>query len=112
MEGTRETNSTSTNHIDKNNGTNKLKIGKIKSKRKVVIVLKNKTMKNKCDEKMRKYKDKDINEIRKYLQEKGFIKYGCSAPNEILREMYLNLKMSGSVKNLNMKNYISDMTNI
>lgn len=94
------------------NVTKKLKVGKIKAKKKVVIVLKNKTMKNKTEEKLRKYDEQDIQEIRKYLQEKGFIKYGCSAPNEILREMYKNLKMSGKVKNLNMKNYISEVTNI
>ena len=42
--------------------------------------------------------------IKKYLLDHAFIKVGTSAPDNILREIYINAYLSGDIKNSGGKN--------
>lgn len=52
-----------------------------------------------------------INEVKKYLYDRSFIKIGCNAPEQVLREMYESVILSGNVTNTNstiiMENYLN-----
>lgn len=76
---------------------------------KVRVLTKNKrTIKNEKQILNKIHKTK-IYHIKKYLRENGFIKYGTDAPDELLRDMYENLVISGEIKN---KNYDKHLYNL
>ena len=49
-------------------------------------------------------KKKKIEIIKKFLVDKAIIKVGTSAPESILREMYINCYLSGELQNSGGKN--------
>jgi hypothetical protein len=62
----------------------------------------NKTVRKEINDKIHVIKETPMHEVRSYLVKNGFIKIGSSAPNDVLRRMYENLKiMNGDVKNHN-----------
>ena len=48
-------------------------------------------------------KKKDINEIKKYLYDHGFIKVGSVAPTNVLRQMYESSMLTGDLTNVQKK---------
>jgi len=53
-----------------------------------------------------------IQEVRKYLIKKGFIKVGTTAPNDVLRKMYESvLLICGDVQNHNPENLLYNFIN-
>jgi hypothetical protein len=53
-----------------------------------------------------------ISDIKKFLINKGLIKVGSIAPNEILREMYKNVIMiCGDLQNYNTENILYNYIN-
>jgi len=83
----------------------KLHTGKINDR--VSILIPNKTIRNRFHNMTQKMHQTSIQEIKKYLLKRGFIKVGTSAPHEILRKMYKDLHMlGGEVQNLNGENIV------
>jgi hypothetical protein len=53
-----------------------------------------------------------IQEVRKYLIKKGFIKVGTTAPNDVLRKMYESVSLiCGEVQNHNPENLLYNFMN-
>ena len=83
----------------------KLHTGKINDR--VSILIPNKTIRNRFHNLTQKMHQTSIQEIKKYLLKRGFIKVGTSAPPEILRKMYEDLHMlGGEIQNLNGENIV------
>ena len=49
--------------------------------------------------------------IRHYLKRKGLIEAGSSAPDDVLRSIYTNSKLSGDIENKNGETYINNYMN-
>ena len=86
-------------------------LGKSKKHKKISILLKNKTIKQKVLDAQKELKLTDIKKIKKYLVDKGLIKIGSNAPTDVLREMYENAKLSGEIKNVNNETLLYNFIN-
>jgi hypothetical protein len=83
----------------------KLHTGKINDR--VSILIPNKTIRNRFHHLSQKMHQTSIQDIKKYLLKRGFIKVGTSAPHDILRKMYKDLHMlGGEIQNLNGENIV------
>ena len=82
----------------------RFKLGKNKKTHKVSILINNKKTRRLIKKDQIKLKKNKLSKIKKYLSDKSLIKQGTSAPNEMLREMYLNCYLSGDIKNSGGKN--------
>ena len=83
----------------------KLHTGKINDR--VSILIPNKTIRNRVHNTTQRMHQTSIQDIKKYLLKRGFIKVGTSAPHEILRKMYNDLNMlGGEVQNMNGENIV------
>jgi hypothetical protein len=78
------------------------RLGKSKVFPRVSVLVSNKTVRKEINDKIHAIKETPMHEVRNYLVKNGFIKIGSSAPNDVLRRMYENLKIvNGDVKNHN-----------
>lgn len=78
------------------------RLGKSKVFPRVSVLVSNKTVRKEINDKIHAIKETPMHEVRNYLVKNGFIKIGSSAPNDVLRRMYENLKiMNGDIKNHN-----------
>lgn len=77
--------------------------GKSKTKKQINIIIKDNATKNKILDEKNILAKTSIQEIKKYLYDRSFIKVGCNAPEQVLREMYESCILSGDVKNINSK---------
>ena len=86
-------------------------IGKNK-KRRVGVLIKNKTLRKKIEEKKKELKKTPINDVKKYLRKHGFIRVGTPAPNDVTRTMYQDANSAGDVYNRSpevlLYNYLND----
>lgn len=83
------------------------RVGKDKVRPRVGVVLPNKTIRTNITTKAYMLKQTPIEEIRKTLVKKGFIKHGSSAPNDVLRKIYESVQMiGGEVSNYNADNLL------
>lgn len=81
--------------------------GKDKHRPRVGVLLPNKTIRSNITTKAYMLKQTPIEEIRKHLVKKGFIKHGSSAPNDVLRKIYESVQMiGGEVSNYNADNLL------
>ena len=88
-------------------------VGKCKTKPVVGVLVSNRTLRNDTTTKAQLMKQTSIQDVRRYLVKKGFIKVGSIAPNDILRQMYETAcLMCGEIENHNpenlMYNYFHD----
>ena len=74
-------------------------LGKNRKTRKVGILIKNKKTRRLVNNDFKLLKKKKMKNIKKYLLDHAFIKVGTSAPDNVLREMYVNAYLSGDIKN-------------
>jgi len=82
-------------------------VGKNANKRDIGVLLSNKTMRNHITTHTYALKQKPIQEIKKYLVKKGFIKAGSTAPNDVLRKIYESIMLiGGEVTNHNSDNLL------
>ena len=81
--------------------TKKYTLGKSKIKRRVGILIKNRETRKKVIMAHRDLKHQPIHEIKTYLNEHNLLKIGSKAPNDVIRKLYENSKLSGDVYNLN-----------
>lgn len=89
----------------------KYKLGKSKHNRTIGILLKDAVTKHKILEDYKEIKNKNINDIKKYLHKNNLLKYGSSAPNDVTRKIYENSVLAGEIININTDTIIHNMAN-
>jgi hypothetical protein len=88
------------------------KAGKSKVLPKVSVLVSNRTMRNNITTKSQLLKQDPIEDIKKYLIKRGFIKIGSTAPNDVLRKMYESaVLICGEVQNHNPDNLLHNFLN-
>lgn len=88
------------------------RIGKSNTERKISVLVSNKTLRHNSSNKSITLKKTPLNDVRKYLVKRGFVKIGTAAPPDVLRKMYESASMvCGDIKNHNpdtlMHNFIN-----
>ena len=87
-------------------------VGRSKIAPKIGVLISNRTIRNRTTEQTHMLKQIPIQEVRKYLIKKGFIKVGTTAPNDVLRKMYESvLLICGDVQNHNPENLLYNFIN-
>ena len=77
-------------------------IGRHKHKPVISVLVSNKTLRNRASTQQKLLQQTSIEEVKSHLIKRGFIKVGCIAPNDVLRQMYeCSMMMCGEVKNHN-----------
>ena len=88
------------------------RVGKSKTIPKIGVLISNKTIRNTISTKKQHLKQIPIEQIRKTLIAKGFIKVGSIAPNDVLRQMYESMSLiCGEVQNHNPDNLVYNFFN-
>jgi hypothetical protein len=83
------------------------KIGRSRIAPKVAVLISNKTIRNRISTEAQLLKQTPIQDVKKYLIKKGFIKVGTIAPNDVLRQMYESAHMiCGEIDNHNSENLL------
>ena len=71
-----------------------------KKNNKVSILIKNNSTRRKVKREHGLLKQKSMNEVKKYLYDKNFIKIGSTAPNDVLRTLYEQSILAGDINNI------------
>jgi len=88
------------------------KIGKSKVLPRISVLVSNKTIRNNITTKSQLLKQTPIQDVKRYLMKRGFIKVGSTAPNDVLRKMYEEaVLMCGEVQNHNPDNLLYNFLN-
>jgi len=88
------------------------KIGKSKVLPRISVLVSNKTIRNNITTKSQLLKQTPIQDVKRYLMKRGFIKVGSTAPNDVLRKMYEEaVLMCGEVQNHNPDNLLHNFLN-
>jgi len=83
------------------------RVGKSKTKPNVTVLVSNRTIRNNITTKTHMFKQTPMEEVRRYLIKKGFIKVGSSAPNDVLRKMHETANLvCGEIQNHNPDNLL------
>lgn len=88
-------------------------VGKCKSKRKISVLICNKSKQHEISNKNQQVKRTPLHTVKRFLVKRGLIKVGCIAPSNVLRKMYESVElMCGNVTNHNtdtlLHNYMND----
>ena len=87
-------------------------LGKNKTSKKIGIFIKNNTSRRNIEKDKINLKNSKIKTVKNYLKKNNLIKYGSSAPNNLLREIYTNSILCGNINNINgdtlIHNYYKD----
>ena len=88
------------------------KVGRSSVFSNIAVLVSNKTIRNNITNKSQELKHISIENVRRYLIKRGFIRVGSSAPNDVLRKMYetANL-MCGEIENHNTENLLYNYLN-
>jgi len=87
-------------------------VGKSKKHPKIGVLISNKTIRKNITTKAQLLKQEPIQEVKKFLVKKGFIKIGSTAPNDILRKMYESaILVGGEINNHNSDNLLYNYLN-
>lgn len=90
----------------------KYNVGRANNISKVAVLVSNKTIRNNIMDKAQYIKQTPMDEIKKYLIKRGFIRVGTSAPNDVLRKMYETSNMvCGEIENHNADNLLFNYLN-
>lgn len=90
----------------------KYKVGRPNNFSKVGVLISNKTVRNNIMNKSQQFKQIPIEEIKRYLIKRGFIRVGTSAPNDVLRKMYETSNLvCGELENHNADNLLFNYLN-
>ena len=88
------------------------KVGKSTNISKVSVLISNKTIRNNIMDKTHTLKMRPIEEMKRFLIKKGFIRVGTSAPNDVIRKMYETANMvCGEIENHNADNLLFNYMN-
>jgi hypothetical protein len=86
-------------------------LGKSKKHRKIGVLLKNTTIKQKVLDAHKELKKTNIKEVKKYLTKAGLVKIGSTAPVDVLKELYESAKLTGEVLNSNKETLLHNFIN-
>jgi hypothetical protein len=84
----------------------KLKVGRNKTSKKCGVFIRNNVSRKNIEEYKVEMKKHHMRTIKNHLKRNNLIKHGCSAPNDLLREIYENSRLIGDVDNKNSKNMV------
>jgi len=88
------------------------RIGKSKINPLVSVLVSNKTLRNEANLKKLALKETPMPEVKQYLRKHGFLKIGTATPNDVIRQMYENVKLvCGEVHNHNPDNLLYNYFN-
>jgi hypothetical protein len=88
------------------------KVGRSKISPTISVLVSNRTIRNKISTEAQLLKQTPIQDVKKYLIKKGFIKVGTIAPNDVLRKMYETVHMiCGEIDNHNPENLLFNFMN-
>ena len=87
------------------------KIGKLKNKNAVGVLIKNRETQKNIKHEVSLLKQKSIQDIKNHLRSKNLIKVGCDAPNDVLRKMYEDSILLGELENNNTSNALYNYLN-
>ena len=88
------------------------KVGKSKVHPKVSVLISNRTIRNNITTRTQLLKQTPIDEVKRYLVKKGFIRVGSSCPNDVLRKMHETSQlMCGEIQNHNPDNLLYNFMN-
>ena len=83
------------------------RLGRSKYYPRVAVLVSNRTIRKQIADECQKLKQTPIEEVRKTLIKKGFIKVGSIAPNDVLRKMYESVStVCGDIQNHNSENLV------
>jgi hypothetical protein len=87
-------------------------IGKLKTQPIISVLVSNKTLRAERSLLSQELKQTSIQEVKKYLLKRGFIKVGTSCPTDVLRKMYESAKLiGGEIQNHNSENMLHNYFN-
>jgi hypothetical protein len=81
-------------------------LGKNKKNKTVSVLLKNNTSRKKIESDKLNFKKTNLSTVKNFLKKQNLIKFGTSAPNNLLREIYENTKLCGEIINDNTSSII------
>ena len=84
-------------------------LGKNKKNKTVSVLLKNNTSRKKIEMDKLNFKKTNLSTVKNFLKKQNLIKFGTSAPNNLLREMYENTKLCGDITNDNTASIIHNL---
>ena len=88
------------------------RVGKSKVYPKIGVLVSNRTIRNQIQSKCQVLKETPIEEVKKYLVKRGFIRVGSSTPNDVLRKIYESaMLMCGEIQNHNPDNLLYNYLN-
>jgi hypothetical protein len=88
------------------------KVGKSKVFPRVSVLVSNKTIRNNATTKAQLLNQVPLQDIKKDLMKRGFLKIGSTAPNDVLRKMYEAVTMiCGEIQNHNPDNLVYNFMN-
>jgi hypothetical protein len=76
-------------------------LGRNKKARTVSVLIKNNSTRKKIEGEKINYKKTNLSTIKNYLKKQQLIKFGSTAPNQLLRDMYENTKLCCEIINEN-----------
>ena len=76
-------------------------LGKNKKNKTVSVLLKNNLTRKKIETDKVNFKKTNLSTVKNFLKKQNLIKFGTTAPNNLLREMYENTKLCGEISNDN-----------
>jgi hypothetical protein len=86
------------------------KLGINKKNKTISILIKNAATRKNIESDKSTYKKTPLHTVKNYLKKKNFINFGATAPTQLLRDMYENLKLCGDIFNENPKLLVNNMT--
>ena len=81
-------------------------LGRNKKNKTVSILLKNNSTRKKIENDKVNFKKTNISTVKNFLKKQNLIKFGTTAPNNLLREIYESTKLCGEITNDNTKSLI------
>jgi hypothetical protein len=81
-------------------------LGRNKKNKTVSVLLKNNSTRKKIENDKINFKKTNISTVKKFLKKQNLIKFGPTAPNNLLREIYESTKLCGEITNDNTKSLI------
>lgn len=88
------------------------RVGKSKVYPKIGVLVSNRTIRNQIQSKCQGLKETPIEDVKKYLVKRGFIRVGSSTPNDVLRKIYESaMLMCGEIQNHNQDNLLYNYLN-